>query len=105
MSNRHLSELRTRLTGGGWNVLNELNGEGNQPAVWQIQRAPGRGPFHLEFESFDKDEPAPIEQGYGVRIRELKQTSIYLYRKRNEDAWARVIGELLSALDELDQQA
>lgn len=102
MEQTRLAELRERLKGGDWKVVGETAGDDGRPAIWQVQRKPNTGPFHLEFESFDKGEPAEIEQGFGVRIRELKQTSIYLYRKRNEDAWARVLNELLTALDELE---
>ncbi|MCB9895717.1 MAG: hypothetical protein H6839_14825 [Planctomycetes bacterium] len=102
MADKHLDELRGKLGESDWKVVAEERGEDGRPVIWKVQRKPGRGPFHLEFESFDHGEPAPIEQGYGVRIRELKQTSIYLYRKRNEAAWSRVMNELLSALDELE---
>ncbi|MBZ0135293.1 MAG: hypothetical protein K8I27_02830 [Planctomycetes bacterium] len=102
MPDKRLNELREHLKSRDWKVVGETAGEDGRPAIWQIKRKPDHGPFHLEFESFDKGEPAQIEQGFAVRIRELKQTSIYLYRKRNEDAWARVVSELLSALDELD---
>lgn len=98
----HLSELREQLKSRDWRVVGETAGEDGRPAIWQVQRKPDFGPFHLEFESFDKDEPAQIEQGFGVRVRELKQTSIYLYRKRNEHAWGRVLSELLTALEELE---
>ncbi|MEZ5992064.1 MAG: hypothetical protein R3E76_06905 [Planctomycetota bacterium] len=102
MGNRHLEELRGRLATGDWQVVEETVGEGGRPAVWRIQRRKDAGPFHLEFETINNEEPAPIEQAYGVRIRELKQTSIYLYRKRNDEAWTRVLDELISALDELE---
>lgn len=100
--NHHIEQLRTQLHANDWRVVNETAGEDGRPAIWQVQRKPDSGPFHLEFESFDKAEPAQIEQGFGVRVRELKQTSIYLYRKRNEHAWGRVLSELLTALDELE---
>ena len=102
MPAKRLSELRAKLLDHDWNVVAEEQAEDGRPAIWKVQRKPAKGPFHLEFESFDHAEPAQIEQGFGVRVRELKQTSIYLYRKRNEDAWARVLKELLSALDELE---
>jgi len=102
MPQQHLIELRDRLHESDWKVVGETAGEDGRPAIWQVQRKPDNGPFHLEFESFDQGEPAQIEQGFGVRIRELKQTSIYLYRKRNEHAWVRVLDELLAALDELE---
>ncbi|MCA8916358.1 MAG: hypothetical protein KDB90_13190 [Planctomycetes bacterium] len=102
MADGHLDELRSMLGERDWKVVGEERGEDGKPVIWQVQRKPEHGPFHLEFESFDHGEPAPIEQGYGVRVRELKQTSIYLYRKRNKEAWARVMKELLSSLDELE---
>ncbi len=103
MLDKHLAELRDKLSANDWKVVSETTAEGGKPVFWQVQRKAGHGPFHLEFESFDEGEPAPIEQGYGVRIRELKQTSIYLYRKRNEQAWHRVLDELVTALDELER--
>ena len=102
MHQQRLLELRGRLQDAKWKIVAETSGEDGRPAIWQVRRKPDGTPFHLEFESFDRGEPAEIEQGFGVRIRELKQTSIYLYRKRNEDAWERVLNELLSALDELE---
>jgi hypothetical protein len=99
----HLNQLRESLAGQDWRVLAETTGEGGRPSVWQVQRKPDAGPYHLEFESFDRGESAEIEQGFGVRVRELKQTSIYLYRKRNADAWQRILRELLSALNELEE--
>ena len=102
MGESRLEDLRGRLAERDWRVVGESAGEGGRPSVWQVQRKPEHGPFHLEFESIDEAEPAPIEQAFGVRIRELKQTSIYLYRKRTEEAWHRVVDELMSALDELE---
>ena len=98
----HVEQLRSRLHANDWKVVNETSGEGGRPSVWQVQRKPEHSPFHLEFEAINEAEPAPIEQAFGVRLREHKQTSIYLYRKRNEDAWHRVVDELMSALDELE---
>jgi hypothetical protein len=94
-----LQQLRDRLTATGWRVVKELESEGKVPVIWQIQRKPAKGPFHLEFEATKSSQ---IGLAFGVRIRELKQTSIYLYRQHNEEAWNRVLDELIAALDELE---
>lgn len=102
MGDARIAELRGKLAERDWKVVGESGSNGGRPSVWQVQRKPECGPFHLEFESIEGEEPAEIEQAFGVRIRELKQTSIYLYRKRTDQAWARVIDELMAALDELE---
>jgi len=102
MPQQNLIQLRERLAAHDWKVVHEVSGPGDTPVVWQVQRKPDNGPFHLEFEAVNKGGRAAIQQAIGVRIRELKQTSIYLYRKRNETAWQRVLDELVSALDELE---
>ena len=87
MEQERLSDLRERLKESDWKSSAKLPARTDARPSGKCNASRGRGPFHLEFESFDKGEPAKIEQGFGVRVRELKQTSIYLYRKRNEDAW------------------
>ena len=94
-----LQQLRDRLAATDWRVIKELEAEGKVPVIWQVQRKPGKGPFHLEFEASKSSE---IELAFGVRIRELKQTSIYLYRQHNDEAWKHVLDELTAALDELE---
>jgi hypothetical protein len=91
--------LRDRLTANKWRVVAELEGGEKAPVIWQVQRKKDKGPFHLEFRA---DKSSQIELAFGIRIRELKQTSIYLYRQSNEEAWTRVLDEMITALNEVE---
>jgi hypothetical protein len=95
-----IQQMRDKLAAHKWRVVAELEGGKKAPLVWQVQRAAGKGPFHLEFKA---DKSSQIELAFGVRIRELKQTSIYLYRQSNDEAWARVLDEMITALDEVER--
>jgi hypothetical protein len=95
-----IDQLREKLTANKWRVVAELEGGEKAPVIWQVQRKKDKGPYHLEFRA---DKSSQIELAFGIRIRELKQTSIYLYRQSNDAAWGRVLDEMITALEEVER--
>lgn len=81
MSSQHLKDLRAALQRSHWIVVEELAGDDvNISAVWRVARPDGSQSFHLEFEGADDLRVRPLEEAYGVNVREAQGIGAYFAR-------------------------
>lgn len=81
MSRQHLTDLRAALERNHWAVVAELPGNDvGISAVWRVARPDGSHSFHLEFEGADDLRVRPIEEAYGINVREAREIGAYFAR-------------------------
>lgn len=97
MSNLHLEELRSALERNHWRVVAELPGnEQSVSAVWRISRPDGSCPVHVEFAGLSENEVLPIEEAYGVNVREAPDVKAYFARPSR--TWPSELGQFIVRL-------
>ena len=52
----------------------------NISAVWRVARPDGSHPFHLEFQGTDELRVRPLEEAFGVHVREAREIGAYFAR-------------------------
>lgn len=99
MSSQHLKDLRVALERSHWAVVEEMPGNDNNiSAVWRVARRDGSHPFHLEFEGADDLRVRPLEEAYGVSIREARDIGAYFARVGR--TWPEELGRLIDRLNQ-----
>jgi hypothetical protein len=81
MSSHHLKDLRAALERNHWIVVEELPGNDmSVSAVWRVARPNGAHSCHLEFGGIDDLRVRPLEEAYGVSVREAQEIGAYFAR-------------------------
>lgn len=98
MSIHHLRELRAALEQNHWTVVEELPGNDfDISGVWRIARPDGSQVFYLEFQGRDDLRALPMEDAYGIKIREAPEVGAYFARVGR--TWPAELGRFISNLN------